>query len=100
MENVIYYNELFEIYSPLLTDNERETFKDYYFEDLSLSEISENKGVSRAAIQKTLKVTIKKLEDFENNLHKHEIIKSLKDILLVDDKKMIKERITEIIEKE
>ena len=29
MEDLVYYNELFEIYNELLTDNEKETFKDY-----------------------------------------------------------------------
>ena len=35
MEDLVYYNELFEIYADLLTDKEKDAFKDYYFEDLS-----------------------------------------------------------------
>ena len=100
MEDVIYYNELFEIYADFLTENERETFKDYYFEDLSLSEIADNKNISRAAIQKTLKVVIKKLDDYEKSLHKYEMINSLKEVLLLNDVDSIKNRITEIIDKE
>ena len=33
---------LFDVYETLLTDREKEIFKYYYYEDLSLSEISEN----------------------------------------------------------
>ena len=52
MKDFVYYNNLYDIYSELLTDNERETFRDYYQEDLSLSEIADEKSVSRSAIQR------------------------------------------------
>ena len=55
MKDFVYYNNLFDIYGDLLTDNERDNFRDYYQEDLSLSEIAGEKNVSRSAIQKTIK---------------------------------------------
>ena len=66
--NRIYLNELFDTYKSLLTDKEQECFLDYYGEDLSLSEIAENKQVSRNAVHKTLKNVITKLEDYEQKL--------------------------------
>ena len=30
MKDFVYYNNLFDIYCDLLTENERNTFKDYY----------------------------------------------------------------------
>ena len=98
MEDLVYYNELFEIYNELLTDNEKETFKDYYFEDLSLSEIADNKNVSRAAIQKTVKNVIDKLVHYEGLLHICERNKKLKNILEINDVKEIKDCIKDLLE--
>ncbi len=69
MKNFVYYNALFDIYSSLLTDKERDNFEDYYQEDLSLSEIAEEKNISRSAVQKTIKNVIEKLEYYEDKLH-------------------------------
>ena len=30
MEDFVYYNNLFDVYSNLLTDKEKEAFRDYY----------------------------------------------------------------------
>ena len=60
---------LFERYGELLTDTQKEVFSDYYFYDLSLSEIAENKGISRAAISDNLHKSLEKLEEYESKLH-------------------------------
>ncbi len=73
MKDLVYYNELFEIYSELLTDKEKDAFKDYYFEDLSLSEIAENNDVSRAAVSKMVNTVVDKLKYYESIIHKHEM---------------------------
>ena len=39
MENYIYYNELYDYYSLLLTEVQREYFEMYYINNLSFSEI-------------------------------------------------------------
>ena len=98
MEDLVYYNELFEIYADLLTDKEQETYKDYHFEDLSLSEIAENNGISRAAVQKTIKVVKSKLDLYEKKLHIYKNRELLKDSLELTDIKKIKENIKNIIE--
>ena len=97
MKNLVYYNELFEIYEKLLTDKEREAFKDYYFEDLSLSEIAENKDISRAAVSKMVKNVVEKLEYYESVIHKHEIISNLKGILNNEDLSSAKKILSETI---
>ena len=47
MKDVLYYNELFDLYGELLTEKQRSYFKDYYFDNLSFSEIANNNQVSR-----------------------------------------------------
>ena len=46
MENREYLNNLFDIYKNLLTEVEQVTFINYYHEDLTLSEIAENRNIS------------------------------------------------------
>ena len=52
MDKTIYLINIYDYYEELLTEKQREYFKDYYFKNLSLSEISENKKISRNAIYK------------------------------------------------
>ena len=97
MKDLVYYNELFEIYSELLTDKEKDAFKDYYFEDLSLSEIAENKDISRAAVSKMVNNVIDKLNYYESIIHKYEIIQNLKSLIDENNVNEIKKKINDII---
>lgn len=99
MKDFVYYNELFEIYGTLLTDKERETFKDYYCEDLSLSEIADNKSISRAAVQKMVSNVIDKLNYYENILKINKNNRTLKECLDLSDINLIKDKITNILDK-
>ncbi len=69
IENDVYYNELFEEYSALLTDNKRDIFDMHYRLDLSLGEIAEIKGVTRQGVSDCIKSVKKQLEAFEEKLH-------------------------------
>lgn len=83
MEESIYYTELFDIYGSLLTEKQQEYFKDYYFDNLLLDEISENNNVSKNAVSKEIKRAKDLLDYYEDKLSlykKREIIKDkLKD---------------------
>ena len=59
---------LFDIYSPLLTDKQRNTLDLYLNEDLSLSEISELSGITRQGVLGCIKTGISKLEELEKEL--------------------------------
>ena len=59
---------LFDYYEELLTDSQKKYFIDYYFNNLSLAEISENENVSRNAVSKDLKLTKEKLISYEEKL--------------------------------
>ena len=87
MEKRDYYIILYDFYSSLFSDKQREYFEDYYFNNLSLSEISENMGISRNAIHKSIKLIEKKLLFYEENLSLYEKSVKLKNIIdKVEDK--------------
>ena len=52
---------LYDYYGNLLTSSQQNYFVEYYFNNLSLSEISENLNVSRNAAHKQLRVACDKL---------------------------------------
>ena len=84
---------LYIIYNDLLTINQKNYFKSYYFEDLSSSEIAENYNVSKTLIGKTLKQVENKLIDLENSLKINNILNKLETI---KDRTNDKDVITEI----
>ncbi|WP_031541982.1 YlxM family DNA-binding protein [Mesoplasma photuris] len=68
IEKTIELSMLFEIYKDLLTEKQREYFELYFEEDLSLQEISDELGVSRAAVHDSLNKTSNILINFEDKL--------------------------------
>ena len=80
---------LYDYYSELLTDKQKKYFKDYYFENLSLSEISDIYNISRNAIHKNIKETEEKLLYYEKKLNLYKKNKEIKKIInnLDDDLK-------------
>ena len=86
LEKALKVIELYDLYQALLTDKQREYFESYYFDNFSITEISENKEVSRNAVHDQLKKTVKKLYDYEEKLELRNI------------EKLRNKRINEIIE--
>ena len=68
MDNVVYYTELYDYYKDLLTDTQKKYFEDYYFKNLSFSEISSRYDVSRNAVYNQIKLTKKSLDKYESAL--------------------------------
>lgn len=97
MENREYLNSLFDIYKVLLTPIEQETFASYYENDLSLSEIAENRHISKSSVGKTLSLVEDKLDEYEQKLNILKIRKELEKLLDENDLNSIKERIKEIL---
>ena len=69
MERIVRQGMLFDLYGDLLTEHQKEVFGSLVNEDLSLSEIAEEYGTSRQAVQDILKRTDRKLEEYESKLH-------------------------------
>lgn len=99
MENREYFNTLFDIYKDLLTKVEQETFINYYQEDLSLSEIALNRGVSKSSVGKTLKQACDKLEQYEIVLKIKDIKKQLNKLLEIENLNELKIKLEEILSK-
>ena len=97
MEEFVYYNNLFDVYGSLLTEKEQVTFKDYYQEDLSLSEIANENNVSRAAVQKTIKTVLDKLKYYEDMLHVYDKNVRLGNLLQENNIGVIKNEIEKIL---
>ncbi len=96
MQDRIYLITLFDYYGDLLTDKQIEYFKDYYFDNLTLSEISENNNISRNAVHKALKETEEKLLFYEDKLNLYKKSNKIKKIISkLDDK--TKEEILSLI---
>ena len=63
---------LYDIYGELIKENSRDIFADYVLENLSLSEIAEDRGISRQGVYDSVVRTAKKLEEFEKKLGLHD----------------------------
>ena len=92
----IYLIDLYDIYGELLDDKKRIYFESYYFDNLSLGEISENLNVSRNAIHKSLKVVEDKLKFYEEKLELYKKRKELKEVINIIDDKKIKQKLEDI----
>ena len=96
-EKYIYYNNLFDIYSELLTDKEKETFSLYYQEDLSLSEIADNNNISKSAVGKMVKNILEKLDNYEKILKIYNTRKQLLILLQEEKIEKLKNKLKKIL---
>lgn len=69
MDKIIEKNMLYDFYGELLTPHQRSIYEEAVFGDYSLSELSEEYGVTRQGIHDLLKRCDKILNDYENKLH-------------------------------
>ena len=68
MSNKIRINELLDYYGGLLTERQQTLCRYYYREDLSMQEIAEEEGISRAAVSDTIRKCAAELEKYEGIL--------------------------------
>ena len=79
MKEFIYYSNLYDIYSFLFTDKQKEIFSLYFEENLSLSEIAEYKKVSKSYVGKIITNAKQKLDYYEKNLQHLKLLEKLKE---------------------
>lgn len=96
MEDIVYYNDLYDLYGDLLTEKQRKYFEDYYFDNYSFSEMAEHFSVSRNAVFKQIHIVIEKLEEYEKKLkllEKKKVIQSILPTITDSESRTILENI-------
>ncbi|MEE3342490.1 MAG: hypothetical protein VZS44_00155 [Bacilli bacterium] len=88
---------LYDYYSELFNDKQRSYFEDYYFNNLSLSEISDNIGISRNAIHKVIKSVEDKLLFYEEKLKIYDKDLKLRNIINNVDDKEVKSELERLV---
>lgn len=84
---------LYDYYGSLLSEQQQCYFEAYYFNNLSLAEISDLYKVSRNAIHKQLKSAEDKLNLFEDKLNLKKKYQNIEKILPMEEFKKIEEYI-------
>ena len=69
MEKIVAQGLLYDFYGELLTEHQRRVYEDVVFNDMSLSEIAEEQGISRQGVHDMIKRCNKTLEEYEQKLH-------------------------------
>lgn len=69
MDIFLEYSVLFDYYGSLLTETQQNICDMYYNQNLSLTEIAEELGITKQGVRDALKKTEKLLLKYETNLH-------------------------------
>ena len=78
METKIELAYLYDFYGELLNEHQRQIYEDAVFNDMSLSELADDYGISRQGIHDLLKRCDKMLLSYESKLHLVERFESIK----------------------
>ena len=97
MEKRDYLIILYDLYGELLNDKQQQYFEEYYFNNLSLGEISENLNISRNAVHKSLQSIEEKLQFYEEKLKLYKKSKIIYDIIDKEISQEIKRILKEMI---
>ncbi len=69
MERIFEQAMLYDFYGKLLNEHQRAVFEEYVLDNFSLSEIAQERGISKQGVHDTIKRTDKLLNDYEEKLH-------------------------------
>lgn len=69
MEKIVERTLLYDFYGDLLTEHQRTVYEYVVFQDLSLSEVAELRGISRQGVHDLVRRCDKLLQDYEQKLH-------------------------------
>lgn len=79
MDEILEQALLFDFYGELLSERQKEVYQFYVFENLSLSEIAREVGMSRQGVHDLVKRSKAMLEEYEQKLHLVEKFVSIKE---------------------
>ena len=69
MERIVEQTLLYDFYGELLNEHQRGVYEDAVFNDLSLSEIADEYGISSQGVHDLIKRVSNTLEGYESKLH-------------------------------
>lgn len=69
MEKIVEQGLLYDFYGELLTEHQRQIYEDAVYQDMSLSEIAEEHGISRQGVHDLIKRCDRILTEYEEKLH-------------------------------
>ena len=69
MEKIVRQGLLYDFYGALLNEHQRQIYEAFVYENLSLSEIASDKGISRQGVHDLIKRCDRALEEYEDKLH-------------------------------
>ncbi len=69
MEKIVEQGLLFDFYGELLTDHQKKIYEEAVSEDLSLSELAEEYGISRQGVHDLIRRCDKIMMGYEDKLH-------------------------------
>ena len=102
LEKLEYKGMLYDFYGELLTQHQKGIYEDAVFNDLSLSEIADEQGISRQGVHDLIKRCDRILNDYENKLHLVEkfarIKQNIQQINELTDDEQIKQLSNKIME--
>ncbi len=87
MEKIVKQGLLYDFYGALLNEHQRSIYEAFVYDNMSLSEIASDQGISRQGVHDLIKRCDKVLEDYEKKLHlvdKFLVIKE--DVALIEQK--------------
>ena len=68
LERRMYFNVLYDLYAPLLTERQRNVYEMLYFSDLAPSEVAKSLGITRQAVHILVRRIMERLETIEREL--------------------------------
>lgn len=69
MESIVKQSLLYDFYGELLTEHQRLVYEDVVFNDMSLTEIAQEQGISRQGVHDLIKRCDRILSGYEDKLH-------------------------------
>ena len=69
MDRILEQNLLYDFYGELLTEHQQRVYEDAVYNDMSLSEIAGEQGISRQGVHDLIKRCDRILQDYESKLH-------------------------------
>ncbi|MBQ3665484.1 MAG: DNA-binding protein [Lachnospiraceae bacterium] len=86
MIKIVEQSMLYDFYGELLNEHQKKIYEDVVFNDMSLTEIAKEEGISRQGVHDLIKRCDKILRDYEEKLHLVEKFNTTKkDVTLIKE---------------